>query len=151
MGNLYDKINDDLKQAMIKKDHKQVSVLKLLKSGILYAAVDSGSRDNISDEQVLAVLRKEAKKRQETADLYAKAGDKQREEHERYEKEITDQYLPDMLTEEQVAKLVDEVVDGLDDISLKMLGKVISEVKVRSNGLADGSMTARLAKERLSK
>ena len=151
MGDLYDKINGDLKQAMINQDHKKVSTLKLIKSAVLYAAVDSGSRDDISDEQVLSVLRKESKKRQEAADLYAKAGDQQRQEAESYEKEIIDQYLPAMLNEDEVAKLVEEAIESLEEINPKMLGKVISEVKERSKGLAEGSLIARLAKEKLDR
>lgn len=151
MSDLYDKINDDLKRAMIGKDHKQVSVLKVLKSAILYAVVDSGSKDQISDEQVLAILRKESKRRTEASELYSKAGEKLREESEKYEKKIIDKYLPKMLEEEEVAKLVEESIKELGDIDVKMIGKVISDVKSRSKGLAEGSLIARLAKEKLGK
>jgi hypothetical protein len=151
MGDLYDKINGDLKQAMLSKDHKQVSVLKLLKSSMLYMALDSGSKGQLSDEQALAVLRKEAKKRSEASELYSKAGDKAREENEKYEKEIIDKYLPKMMSEEEVAELVEKSISELGEINPKMLGKVISDVKVRSKGLADGALIAKLAKEKIGK
>lgn len=151
MSDLYDKINDDLKQSMIRRDHERVSVLKLVKSAVLYAAVDSAARDHISDEKVLSVLRKESKKREEASKLYSQAGDKSREESENYEKDVIDEYLPAMLSEEKVAELVDEVIDNLEEVNPKMLGKIISDVKERSNGLADGSVVARLAKEKLNK
>ncbi len=149
MSDLYDKINADLKEAMIGQDHKQVSVLKLIKSAILYAAVDSGSRDEISDEKILAILRKESKRREEAALLYSKAGDKLREENEAYEKEVIDRYLPAMLSEEAVTKLVDESIARLGETDPKMLGKIIADVKTQSKGLADGALIARLAKEKL--
>jgi len=148
MSDLYDKINDDLKRSMINKDHRRVSVLKLLKSAILYAAVDSGTRDNISDDDVLSILRKESKKRQEASELYSKAGDKSRENSENYEKDVLDEYLPEMLSEEEVAKLVDESINSLDEVNPKMLGRIISDVKERSKGRADGSLIAKLAKEK---
>ncbi|HEX5798005.1 MAG TPA: GatB/YqeY domain-containing protein [Candidatus Saccharimonadales bacterium] len=151
MGDLYDKINSDLKQAMINKDHKQISVLKLLKSSMLYMALDSGSKEDLSDEDAMAVLRKEAKKRSEASELYSKAGDKAREENEKYEKEIIDKYLPKMMSEEEVAKLVEESISELEEVNVKMLGKVISDVKSRSKGLADGALIAKLAKEKMSK
>ena len=151
MSDLYDKINDDLKRAMIAKDHKQVSVLKVLKSAILYAAVDSGSRDQISDEQILTILRKESKRRTEASELYSKAGEKLREESEKYEKKIIDRYLPKMLDEKEVAKLVEESIREHGDVDVKMIGKIISDVKSKSKGLAEGSLVARLAKEKIGK
>jgi hypothetical protein len=151
MSKLYDKINDDLKQAMIGKDHKRVSVLKMLKSAILYSVIDSGARDQISDEQVVVILQKESKKRREAYELYAKAGDKHREEEEKYEKETIDQYLPEMLSEDQVAELVDKAIERLETVNPQMLGKIIAEVKSESKGLAEGSLIARLTKERISK
>lgn len=151
MSNLYDRLNDDLKKAMLAKDHRRVSVLKLLKSAILYAALDSASKENISDEQTVSILRKEVKKREEASALYAKSGDKHREEAENSEKEIINEYLPKMLDEEEVSVLVDKAIQKLEADNLQMLGKVISEVKIESKGLADGSIIARLAKERLNK
>ncbi|MEX2014775.1 MAG: GatB/YqeY domain-containing protein [Candidatus Saccharimonadales bacterium] len=151
MSDLYDKINDDLKRAMIGRDHKQVSVLKLLKSAILYAAVDSGSKDKISDEQILDILRKESKRRTEASELYSKAGEKLREESEKYEKEIIGKYLPKMMSEEEVAELVDESINRLEEVNPKMLGKIISDVKTRSKGLAEGALIAKLAKGKIGK
>ncbi len=151
MSDLYDKINDDLKQAMIKKDHKRVSVLKLLKSAMLYAAVDSGSKEHLSDDQALAILRKESKKRNEASELYSRAGDKLREENEMYEKEVIDEYLPMMLSEEEVAKLVEESIGKLEEVNPKMLGKIISDVKSKSKGRAEGSLIAKLAKEKIGR
>lgn len=150
MSNLYDRINDDLKKAMLAKDHRRVSVLKLIKSAILYSALDSSSKENISDEQTTSILRKEVKKREEASALYAKSGDKHREEAENFEKEVINTYLPKMLEEDEVSILVDKAIKKLDASSPQMLGKVISEVKSESKGLADGSIIAKLAKERLS-
>jgi uncharacterized protein YqeY len=149
MSDLYDKINNDLKQAMINRDHRQVSVLKMVKSAILYAAEDAASKEQISDDKVFTVLKKEAKKREEASVLYSKAGDKNREESEKYEKEIIDKYLPEMLSEDEVAKLVEESVKEIGDVNPKMLGKIIADVKTRSRGLADGSLIARLAKDKI--
>ncbi len=151
MSDLYDKINEDLKQSMIRRDHKRISVLKMVKSAVLYSAVDSGTKDHISDDKVLSVLRKESKKREEASKLYSQAGDKSREESENYEKDVIDGYLPTMLSEEEVAKLVDEAVSNLEEVNPKMLGRIISDVKERSNGLADGSIIAKLARERINK
>lgn len=151
MSDLYDKINNDLKKAMIGKDHKQVSILKLVKSAILYAAVDSGSRDQISDEQVLTILRKESKRRTEASELYIRAGDKLREDNEKYEKEVIDRYLPKMLSEDEVAELVDKSIEKAGGVNPQMLGKIISDVKNESKGLAEGSLIAKLVKERIGK
>lgn len=145
-----DKLNQDLKQALLSKDELRVSTLRSIKNALLYAKVAQGSRDaTMSDAMVTGILQKEAKKRQESAELFASGGATAKAQRELAEKAIIEEYLPKQLTGEEIARIVDEVIvtHGSTNVNL---GELIRGVKERTAGAADGAAIARIAKERLS-
>lgn len=148
MSDLTDKLNADIKQAMLAGDKKLVSVLRGAKSAIQYAGVAAGSE--ISEAEIIKVLQKESKKRNDAIELYAKAGDTERLENEKYEKEIIDKYLPEQMSREEVVKLVDEVLATSGPVEQKDMGRIIGEVRQKSGGQADGAVIATVVKERLA-
>ncbi|HEY4964729.1 MAG TPA: GatB/YqeY domain-containing protein [Candidatus Saccharimonadales bacterium] len=141
-------IEQDIKTAMLARDTLRLETLRGLKSVFLYAKVASGERGKpLSDEQAMAFISKEAKKRQESADLYLSGGDKDRADKELSEKAILEAYLPEKLTSEELAKIVDEVIAASEDNNL---GAIIGQVKSRTSGAADGAEIAKLVKEKLT-
>lgn len=133
-------------------DKATATVLRGLKSAIGYAEVEQGSREQgLSDDEVIRVLQKEAKKRQDSADLYKKAGDEDRAAAELKEKEVIEKYLPEQLSEEEVVQQVDAVIAELGVTDQKAMGQVIGDVKARVGARADGAVIARIVKERLGK
>lgn len=145
-----DQLTQDLKQALLEGDKVKATVLRGLKSAIGYAEVAAGKRDEgLADKEVTSILQKEAKKRQESADLYAKAGDQTRTDQELAEKRIIEVYLPAQLSEAEIAAHVDAVITELGVTDNKALGQVIGAVKARTHGAADGAIIARITKERL--
>ncbi len=145
-----DQITQDLKQALLKGDKFKTTVLRGLKSAIGYAEVAEGKRDTgLEDGQIIALLQKEAKKRQESAELYQKASDTERADKELAEKVIIEVYLPAQLSESEVVAHVDAVISELGAQDSKAMGQVIGAVKAKTNGAADGALIARLVKERL--
>jgi hypothetical protein len=151
MSNLVSKLDADLKQAMLSSDKELVSVLRGLKSSIQYANMAEGVGKELSEQAVVKVLQKESKKRTDAVELYAKAGESERAKKEEYEKGIIDGYLPELLSKEEVTKLVDEVIGLQGELTQQNMGRIISEVKQKSGGLAEGSLIAQLVKERLSR
>ncbi|HVS59000.1 MAG TPA: GatB/YqeY domain-containing protein [Candidatus Saccharimonadales bacterium] len=148
---LEQRIEQDLKAALLSGNRDQATLLRGLKSALLYAKVAAGKRDEgLSDDEVIAVLSKEAKKRQESADLYAKGGDQSRASAELAEKKIIETYLPAQLSEDELKKIIDETVAQLGALDVNALGQVIGAVKAKTAGTADGAVIARLTKERLS-
>lgn len=145
-------LNDDLKTALLGGDSVRVETIRGLKSVILYADVAANKRDSggISDEEVLNLLAKEAKKRQESADLYVKGGAQERADKELTEKAIIESYLPERLSDEELAKLIDEIIAEQGAEGMQAMGKVIGAVKAKAGASADGAAVARLVKERLS-
>jgi uncharacterized protein YqeY len=147
---LENKLEQDIKTALLAHDAQRVSVLRGLKSVLLNVKVAEGKRDSgLEDDQVLAIFAKEAKKRQESADLYKQGGDADRQAAELAEKAIIEEYLPEQLSEKELGKLVDEAIAATGAKEQKDMGKVIGMVRSKAGAGADGAAIARLTKEKL--
>lgn len=148
---LEDKLEQDLKAALLARDAERVSVLRGLKSVLLNVKVAEGKRDSgLGDDEVQKILAKEAKKRQESADLYVQGGSQDKADQELAEKAIIEDYLPEQMGEAELAKLVDEAITATGAKEQKDMGKVIGMVRSKAGAGADGGLIARLAKEKLS-
>ncbi len=147
-----EQLDKDLKQAMLAGDKTLVTILRGLKSVILYAEVAEGKRDEgLSDEAVTQLLQKEAKKRQESADLYRQGDDETRATKEEAEKVVIEKYLPAQLDEAEIRTLVEAAIMKLGNAGPQQMGEVIGAVKQQTAGTADGATIARVAKELLQK
>lgn len=143
-------IDQDLKAAMLSGDKTLVTTLRGLKSAMLYVEVAAGKRDEgLDDATVIDLLSKEAKKRQESADLYQKGGNAEKAEAELVEKQVIERYLPAQLSDEELGKLVDDAIAEVGAAGPQAMGQVIGKVKQASKGQADGARIASLVKERL--
>jgi uncharacterized protein YqeY len=136
---------------LLARDSFRTTVLRGLKSAVLYAEVAAGSKDSggLNDEEIIALFQKEAKKRQDAIDLYDQAGEAARSKAEQDEKKIIEEYLPAQLSEAEVAAIVDKVILELGANDIKAMGQVIGKVRAETKAAADGSLIARLVKERL--
>lgn len=147
---LEQRIEQDIKTALLGGDALRVTTLRNMKSALLYVKVAEGKRDTgLTDEEVLPVLGKEAKKRQESADLYLQGGDQTRADQELAEKKIIEEYLPAQLSEDEISKIVDEVIASSGASGMAAMGQVMGQVKAKTGAAADGSLIAKLVKERL--
>lgn len=145
------RIDQDLKAALLAGDKVLATTLRSLKSAILYAEVAQGSRDQgLSDEDVVALLAKEAKKRQESADLYKQGGNDEKAEAELAEKKVIEGYLPQQLSDDELLGAIDAAMKDLGVSGPSAMGQVIGAVKQKVGGQADGARIAKLVKERLS-
>lgn len=148
---LEDKIEQDIKAALLAKDAERVSVLRGLKSALLNVKVAEGKRESgLKDDEVQVVLAKEAKKRQESADLYKQGGDESRAQAELTEKAIIEAYLPKPPSEDELAELVDQAITATGATDQKDMGRVIGMVRSKAGAGADGAAIARLTKEKLN-
>lgn len=147
---LKQRLQDDVKKAMLAKDAGRLECLRGLKSVILYAEVASGKREaGLSDDEIVTLFAKEAKKRQESADLYVQGGSQERADKELAEKAIIEEYLPEQLSEEEVSKIVEEAIASTGAVDVKAMGQVIGAVKAKVGNSADGALIAKLVKEKL--
>lgn len=149
---LKQQIDADLKVAMLSGDKVLTTTLRGIKSVILYAEVAEGSRESgLSDDAIVRLLAKESKKRQESADLYAQGGQDERANLELAEKMVIARYLPIQMTDTEIGKVVDEILDGIGSIEPSTIGKVVGLVKQKVGAAADGARVANIVKERISK
>lgn len=143
-------IDRDIKSAMLAGDKVLVTTLRGLKSAILYAEVASNNRDTgLDDQQVIALFQKEAKKRQESAELYKKGNNLTSATAEEAERQIIQSYLPDQLSEEEVFELVKAQAEKLSVTNAQQMGQLISAVKQAAGGAVDGALVAKIVKEHL--
>ena len=147
---LKERIDQDLKKALLAGNKVLVETLRGLKSAILYEEVGKGVRDKgLSDEEITTLLAKEAKKRQDSADLYLQGGSQQRADAELAEKQVIESYLPQQLSDEALIGVVDSVISGFDQPTMQGMGQIIASVKAKVAAQADGARIARMVKERL--
>lgn len=147
---LKQQLEQDLKTALLAGDKDKATVLRSLKSVILYAEVAAGVRDKgLDDAVIIALFAKEAKKRQESAELYRQGAAEQRAAAELWEKEIIESYLPEQLSDEELASIVEDTIKSLNASGSQLMGQVIAAVKQKIGASADGSRIAAMVKERL--
>lgn len=148
---LKEKIDADLKAALLSGDKPQVMTLRGLKSVVLNAEIEAGKRDQgLSDDEIIGVLRKEAKKRQESADLYRQGGNPDKADAELAEKRLIESYLPAPMSDEDIGMAVDEAIASTNAQGMQAMSQVVGLVKKKLGPAADGSVIARIAKEKLS-
>lgn len=144
-----EQIDADLKAALLGGDKTLAMTLRGIKAVILNEEVAQGKRESgLPDEEVVRLLQREAKKRQESADLYGQGGNAEKQQAELAEKEVIAQYLPEQLSEEDIAKLVDAAIVEIGNEQQNM-GRIIGAVKQKAGGSADGALIAKIVKERL--
>lgn len=147
---LEQKLEQDIKSAMLSGELKKANSLKMIKSALLDKKVAEAKREiGLSDQEVIEVLSKEAKKRQQSAEIYLAAGDQARADAELDEKKLISQYLPAELDDEALAKIIKGVINDLKITSERDIGRVIGQVKSQVGAQADGSRIANLVKEML--
>lgn len=148
---LEERIEQDIKTALLARDSQRVSVLRGLKAALLNVKVATGKRETgLEDAEVVSVLAKEAKKRQESADLYKQGGDQVRHDAELAEKVIIDEYLPQPLSDKEVTDIIDQVIADTGATGPQAIGQVIGQVKAKAGPAADGAIIAKLVKDRLT-
>lgn len=145
---MFDKVKSDLLASMKEQDKFKLGVLRMLKSALQMEQINIGH--DLTDEETLTVIRREVKKRNSSIQEYEKFGKIDTVQDLKHEVEILESYLPTMLNDEEVEKIIDEVIETFENPDIKSMGKIISLVKEKTNGNADMSKVSALVKERLS-
>lgn len=145
---MFDKVKSDLLASMKEQDKFKLGVLRMLKSALQMEQINIGH--DLTDEGTLTVIRREVKKRNSSIQEYEKFGKTDTVQDLKHEVEILESYLPAMLSDEEVEKIIDEVIETFENPDIKSMGKIISLVKEKTNGNADMSKVSALVKERLS-
>jgi len=132
-------IDAELKKAMLAREAEKLSVLRMLKSSVKYAAIEKGGADSVpSDADVLAVVRKEVKKREDSITSFAQAGRTDLADKEKAELEFLRVYLPAQMPEEKVEALVKEAIAETGATTKAQMGLVMKAAQAKAAGQVDG-------------
>ena len=142
-------IQSDMKDAMRAKEKDRLSVIRMLLAAIQTREIEERA-DNLADQDVLAVIEKLVKQRKDSAKQFADAGRDDREAAELAEADILQAYLPEQMSAEEVAALVDEVVAATGASGMQDMGKVMGQLKAKAQGRADMGQLSALVKAKLS-
>ena len=137
--NLSKRIDSDLKEAMRARDATKLGVLRMLKSALKYAAIaKSGTEAELSDAEAAQVIRKQVKQRQDSIESFEKGGRAELVSKEKEELSILNAYLPQALTDDELAKLVRETIAEVGATSKAQMGAVMKALQAKAGGRADG-------------
>lgn len=143
-----DRIREDMKAAMRSHDAARLSTIRLLLAAIKQREIDE--QIEAGDEDVLAVIGKMVKQRRDSVEQYRSGGREDLAANEQAEIDVLSTYLPQQLSDEEVAAIVEEAVAAVGMTGMAAMGKVMSVVKPRVNGRADLGKVSALIKARLT-
>ena len=145
---MYEKINEDLKNAMKEKDTFKLSVLRMLKSALQLEQI--AKKHELDDNEVAAVLKKQVKVRKDSLEEYKKYDKAELVESLEKEIAILDVYLPEEMNKEDITKVVEDAINEVKPTSMKVMGlvmKTVNDLLVGKN--ADMSLVSKLVKEKI--
>ncbi len=143
------RIAEDLKEAMKSGDKFKLSVLRMLKSALLLEEKAVSKDHELTDEEVIKVIKKQVKARKDSITEYQKYNKQDEVESLEKEVEILNVYLPEEMTEEEIIKVIEEVFNIVKPTSMKDMGLIMKELNAKITN-ADMSLVSQLVKERLS-
>lgn len=144
-------LKEELKQAMLAKDAVKTSTLRMVISALGYYEIEKGGAGyEATEEDIQAVLQKQAKQRRDSIEQFKAGGRDELVEKEAKELELIESYLPKMMDEEEVKKLVDEAITQTGANSAADMGKVMGALMPKIKGKADGGLVSKLVKDKLN-
>lgn len=147
---LAEQIQSDLKTAMKARDKTAVATLRMVLARIKEARVSTGHGDEVTDDEVQTLINREAKRRVEAAKAFSDAGRDELAAKEEAELGVLQQYLPQQMSDEEIAAVVDEIIAATGASSASDFGKVMGAVMPKVKGRADGNRVNALVRERLT-
>ena len=144
---LYEKIQSDMYTAMKAGEKEKASTLRTVLAKLKDKQIDT--REPLSEKDEIKVLQTLVKQRKESIDLYQKGGRSKLAEAESFELEIINTYLPEMMNEDDVRKLIEEIIEETGAQSMADLGKVMPQIMKHGKGLIDGKTAQRIVSEML--
>ena len=147
---LKERIEGDMKEALLGGEKDSVMTLRGLKASILNTEVAEGKRkEGLSDAEIEKLLMGEVKRRREAMEMYEANGRGDLYENEATEVKVIEKYLPEQMSEAELIDEVEDVIEGLPQGEPANMGKVIGMVKMLVGSKADGAMIAKVVKEKL--
>ena len=143
-------LSEEIKNAMREKDSLKLESLRAIKSALILAQTASGANDNLNEEASIKLLQRLVKQRKESALIYKEQGRNDLADPEEAQAEIIASFLPEQFSEEEVIKIVSEVISQTGAEGIKDMGKVMGITSKKLAGKAEGRLIADIVKKKLS-
>ncbi len=141
-------LEQEVKDAMLARDGERRDALRLILNSLRSA--EKELQRPLSDDEELQVLQRERKKRQEAAEAFRDGGRDVQAEREEAELEVLEEFMPEPLSEDDLERIVDDVIAEVGATSLRDMGRVMADVMPQISGRADGSAVSQLVREKLA-
>ncbi|MRT16644.1 GatB/YqeY domain-containing protein [Vitellibacter sp. q18] len=147
---LQEKVMEAMKIAMKAKDTQSLEALRAVKSALLLAQTETGSKTELTEEEELKLLQKQVKQRKDSAAIFKEQGREDLAEPELAQAKVIEQFLPKQLSQAEITEIVDQIIGETGATSMADMGKVMGLASAQLAGKADGKTISTVVKERLS-
>ena len=147
---LFDRISNDIKSAMLAKDKVRLETLRGIKKEFLEAKTAKGGDGTLSDDQATKIMAKMVKQRKETAQIYTEQNRPELADNELAEAAVIEEYLPKQLSDEELTARLKEIIAQVGATSAKEMGKVMGVASKALAGQADGKVISAKVRELLA-
>jgi hypothetical protein len=147
---LSEKINADIKTAMLAKNKEKLEALRAIKSAILLAKTEKKEQAELSPEAEIKLLQKLIKQRKESAEIYKAQNREDLYSQELFQSSVIEEYLPQQLSPEEIDDIIREIIEQAGAMSIKDMGKVMSLASAKLAGKTDNKTIAEIIKKYLS-
>lgn len=148
--NLFDKVSEDIKDAMRAKDKVRLEALRGMKKEFIEAKTAKGANDELSDDKAIQIIQKMVKQRKESAEIYEKQGRPDLGEEELAQATVLESYLPKQLTAEELEKELKTIIEEVGASSPADMGKVMGVASKKLAGVAAGKAISDAVKKLLN-
>ncbi len=145
---MFERVKADLLVAMKEKDKFKLDVIRMLKSAIQNETIEA--KKELSDDEVIAVIKREVKKRNSSIEEYKKFGKQEMVDNLTHEIEIMSTYLPEEMSDLELQVIIDETIKEIGATSMKEMGVVIKSISAKVGARADMSKVSKMVKEKLA-
>ena len=147
---LQEKVMAEMKTAMKNKDTVALESLRAVKSELLLAKTNAETKDGLTEEQEIRILQKLVKQRKESAAVFSEQGREDLAQPELAQAAIIEKFLPEQLSEEEIAKVVEAIIEKTGASGMKDMGKVMGMASGELAGKADGKTISTIVKNKLA-
>lgn len=147
---ILDRINEDIKKAMLAKEKEKLEALRAVKAAFLLAKTEAGASEELAYEKELQIIQKLIKQRRDSAEIYKQQNRMDLYEPEEFQAEIISQYLPAQLSEEELRLEISKIIQETGASSIRDMGKVMGIANSKLVGKADSKSISGIVKQLLT-
>jgi uncharacterized protein len=147
---LFDKINDDIKAAMLAKEKEKLEAIRGVKAAFLIAKTEKGASDELSDDAAIKVMQKLVKQRKESAEIYNTQNRKDLADKELFEASVIEKYLPKQMGADELKNILRAIIEKVGAKTPADMGKVMGVATKELAGKADGKAISEIVKSLLA-